>query len=291
MSMLHLSRGELLAVYRLRDWKHKVNMVRALLYVVLAYAMAGALWAWPMGCALVMFLLFLMYGGVWNDYWDWSLEGQRNALGTLVHDGALSRRQSLWLTVLPLPVVIVLSVLTSTMAVEPAVGSIFVVLIVLVTVYASPPVRFKVRVPWGFFAAPTVTTLMFLAAWGVVSPWRRLTVAMALSLFLFHCYAECLHVLDDAAIPGETRKLPVAAARRWAEWLPVLSVAYTGVLAWTWPMFTAGVLGGLIRWRTVRSTGADQVQLHRHRTRLWSPLLCLPEFCVYGVAGLLKLAR
>ncbi len=277
-----------LAVYRLRNWEHKVNLSRFLLYVVLAWMMAGAPWGWRISGVLIAVTALLMYAGAWSDYWDFVLEGQRNALGMLVRGAALSQRQALGMVLLPLPAVIGLSVLAATLAVEPATGAILGALTVLVTVYASPPVRLKVRRPLGFFAAPLGAALTFVAAWGSVASWRPLTWWMACALFLFHCYAECLHVMDDASVPGETRKLPFRTARLWAGRLPLCSVVWTGALALRWPVFVVGIAGGLVRWLAVRSM--DGQALHRQRVQIWSPLLFLPEFCVYGVIGALHLA-
>lgn len=275
-----------LALYRLRDWEHKINQLRLLCYVGLSYALSGAAWDGRFALLLATITVMLVFAGIWSDYWDFRLEGQRNALATLVRQEKLSAAQALAMALAPVPPLVIFMWLTLRAAIEPIAPLLLLGLLLLVTTYASPPLRFKARMPFGFFATPLGVTGAFLAVWGTVASWRPLAGWMAALVFLFQCYAECLHILDEASVPGETNKLPEGVARQWAPRLPLCSAVFSATLAAVWPMFAAGMLGGLLRYRTVRRVAP--AQLHALRRRLWGPLLCLPEFGFYGLAGLLR---
>ncbi len=286
-----LSLVEWLQFYRLQDWEHKINLTRLLLYVVLGWAAAGTTNIQGLLRASAALAAVLMFAGAWSDYWDFRIEGQRNRLSTLVQGGRLPVRFALPLALAPLPAAAVFMWAGSRVAVEPAVGLLLVFLLGFLALYAAPPVRFKARVPFGFFAAPIGAAATVLIGWGMVAPWNAVTIPLAALVLLFHCYAECLHVLDDVIVPGETRKLSVQAAQGLVRWFPLGSAACAAIFSVRHPMFLLGVLCGFVRRRALSRLQTHDNRLHAARTNLFNPVFCLPEFLAYAIVGWLGALR
>ncbi len=278
-----------LQFYRLTDWEHKVNLTRLLLYGVLGVCASGTLLPGPLALVLVFSTSLLMFAGAWSDYWDYKLEGQRNALAAMLSCGHLDPGHALFFVLAPLSAALISSLLLLRASAQPASGFLAISLIIFLTAYAAPPLRLKSRIPIGFLAAPLGASLMALIAWGATAVWRPAAGWLALLLFAFHCHAECLHVIDDDSVAGETRKLPPGVATAWGKWFPLGYAFLAGLIGVRSAVFFTGVIGGLIRYFAICRMLARPSTVHRTRTRLWSPIFCLPEFLVYGAAGLAHL--
>ncbi len=272
-----------LQFYHLRAWQRKIGG-RLLLYVALAYVLAGQWRWWPMALNALAVCGLFMFANAFDDYWDFRLKREPTVLSTYVATGRLTPTRALLLTCAPLLLVLPLPIAAAPLSLpgEAIRWRIAATLAVLLG-YSVPPVRLKDRVPWGFLTAPVLAPLLFTLSVVVLRPMDAVLARFVWLLFLFQAYAEAIHVVDNAESGHPLRKLSAPAARRLVQWLPLASLVSALSFAFSHWAYLVTACAAVIRWLSARRLSAEQ--LSRHRRNLLSPLWSLFEFVAYAALG------
>ncbi len=277
-----------LQCYRLQPCGQKVSSARLLLYAMLGYTIAGRWEPSLLALNTLALLGLVMFQAALNDYWDYQIAREPNALGVLLQSGRLTRRQAV--RVIGAPLGLVLPMLAS----APRLGCVWTVPALLclgaalAALYATPPLRLKTRRPWSVLVAPSLTTLMFLEAHLTLAPLRPMALGLAVLLWHFQLYAELLHVV--AMSPRSAVKYAPAAALRQLPWLAAGGVVLSLCLALAHPVFWISVAGSTMRFQAIRTASLRRI-IHQGRTHLLSRVLGLHEFAAYGGLGLVHAWR
>lgn len=280
---------DVLQFYHLKAWRQKIGG-RPLLYVALAYALAGQWRWWPMVLNALAVCGLFMFANAFDDYWDFRLQREPNALSVHVAAGRLTPTSALLLTCAPLLLVMPLPLAAAQLSLpSDTIRWMIAATLAIVLGYSVPPVRLKDRLPWGFLTAPVLAPLLFTLSVVVLRPMDAFLARFVWLLFLFQAYAEAIHVVDNAGSRPPPRKLSAAAARRLMQWLPLASLASALVFALSHRAYLLTACASVLRWRAARQFSAEQ--LSRHRRNLLSPLWSLFEFVAYAALGVWYLAR
>lgn len=280
---------DFLAFYHVKPWEHKTSGLRGLLYVFLAYAMSGQ-WAWlPMLLNTVAALGVLMFAAAFDDYWDSRVRAERNVLTLHVAAGSLSPGQALLLSCAPLLLTLPVLGLAPMLGLPlQAIGLVLAAGVVLLVGYSVPPIRLKEQAPWGFFVCPVLASLLFLESWRLLTPLTLFAMLFAIFLFIFQCYAEAMHVIDNVLCGRAIRTVSFTTAVSLFHRLPVISLVASLGFTLLSPLYLITAGCSAIRWLAVRRL--DFGRLHRIRRQLWNPVWSLYEFVAYACAGIFRLA-
>lgn len=257
--------------------------------MALAYALAGQWRGWPMALNALAVCGLFMFANAFDDYWDFRLQREPNALSTQVAAGRLTPARALGLACAPL--LLVPPLLLAAAPLSLASGAIhwrIAAALAVCLAYSLPPVRLKDRLPWGFLTAPVLAPLLFTLSVVVLRPMDAFLARFVWLLFLFQAYAEAIHVVDHAGHRPPPRKLSVPAAQRLMRWLPLASLASALVFALSHRAYLLTACASVFRWRTAHRLSMEQ--LSRHRRDLLSPLWSLVEFVAYAALGCWHLA-
>lgn len=268
----------LLRLYRILGWRQKLPLVRLMGYLFLGYAFGlgqdfvRVPWR-PLLLNTLAILGLLMFSFASNDFYDYFLEGDENYLGCWMERKGLGRRRALFLSSLPLPLVF-LSL--------PYYPSFFLALgaLLLFAAYSLPPLRLKGRRVGRVLISPLVALLLFFEGALLLGGWSPVVLQMGTLVFLFHCYMEGLHFLDDMEA-----KLP---EKNWVfrrvRLLPLLPLAVSLLFSFSNPLFLTTTVFSAFRMYTLRPSG-----FHEQRARLLEPPVLAEEFLIYAGGSLLGL--
>lgn len=187
--------------YRISGWRKKLPLTRFTGYLFLGYALGFgsdilqvSFWRssfWPIFLNTLAIYGLFMFSFAINDFYDYTFERDDNYVGHLLEQGKLSRGRALALCSLPLLLLIPSCLL------YPISSSLAIVALFLFTAYSAPPLRLKETRVCRTFFSPIVASLIFLQACLLSGQMTAAALAMSLLVFLFHCYMEGLHILDD----------------------------------------------------------------------------------------------
>lgn len=284
--------GDLVQFYRLRSCQTQVSGQRALLYTVLGYLMAPH--AAPLLLIVINTLLIailFMFFGAYNNYWDWRLRGEHNQTQAVICEQGYPPALVAMLLAAPWLVMALLIGLAHRLGLSAVSESSLGVLAILGFAYMTPGVRLKDR-PLSFFMAPLWACLLFLQAFtllGVHAIGSSLAMLCGI-IFLFQCYAELLHRLDDAICQHAPVDVQVVSRlTRQLRRVPLLALGGGLIAATFTPLFLNTVLWSLVRLWSLRRLPLERVG--HVRMRIWCPAWSLYEFVVYGLASTLHVTR
>lgn len=284
-----MNRTDWLPFYHLAAWKHKTSG-RPLFYVALATAVSGRWETAPILLNALGAAGLFMFVGAFDDYWSERLDGEHNYLGEQVRAGRLRTTHALLLACLPLSLAVPVLIWTPNSDFQAGtVRTLYGLALAGLLAYAAPPLRLKKRAPWGFFVAPILTSIMFVASVSVLRPLDPFLISLTGLLFLFQCYAEAIHVVDNMAAGRQVRTLKPQAGIRLMRWLPLASLGSALGLAVLHPVYLLSAAASFMRWQTVRRL--EPKDLCRARRSFWSPLWSLYEFVGYAATGIGNLLR
>ncbi len=266
---------EYLYLYRVVNWRDKISGVRPVAYIFLGYLMAGRgnfnLFYIFLNTAAVLGVLIFVY--LVNDYYDWKLHGEKNYLSEK------TEKVYGWYFILPMIPAALLNFFIPARALV-----LFWTGFALILLYSLPPLRLKERKVWGFLVPPAGVTLLFLQGYILLeSPGINMLLFCAI-IFLFQCYLEALHVLEDSFSRTEVRKIKeTPRAMALFKMLPLVSLAVSAGFIFFNRIFIVTAVFSLVRVAALKGFTMDHVRKVRRNFLL--PHLSLYEFGVYGSLG------
>ena len=273
------------AIYRFRHGA-KISTLRLVLYALFGSVASGTFHLGLSTLNLVMATTWLLFASVLNDYYDYRLLGEQNALGIAVASGQLRLRRLWLLATIPAAASLSLFGLLWLCPVTRLSLSVWTVVILLGTLYSLPPIRLKERRVFGILTTPVCLFGLFLESFTLLRlPDPRGWLVAGL-VFLFVWYLECLHLVDDSLQPHEFKKAGTAQAMAWLRRVALLGLFASLAASVFAPLLLASALAWTLRVRASRRLRVADVSLARRN--LWHPIWQLEDFVVYGFWGLIR---
>ncbi|MEK7188085.1 MAG: hypothetical protein AAB691_04540 [Patescibacteria group bacterium] len=275
--------------YRILHWGEKISSLRPLGYTLFGYVFASHFSLLAMTLNLLLGAGILTASYFLNDYYDWKLQHERN----FVSREPQVQKHMVWYFSFPL----LISLAAGTILVSQSYVSLpslapLLLAAVLSFLYSFPPVRLKDRKGIHFFIFPVCVTLLFLASILMFGSFSKIIVAFSLIIFLYQCYLESLHQIQDIFEIHESRKLASPnQARRIAQ---ILLGVYIGValilsILINLPFFLISALFGGVR--LLRLFQVRLVAIGRERRHIFSLLVSAEEYILYSFLLLVGLIQ
>lgn len=274
--------------YRLRPWGHKLTSFRALGYTFFGYLMAGRFDGLLIALNTLAILGILTFSFLVNDYYDYKLRGDKNFLAEKIEKGELNGGKLLFYFLLPLILIVPLIFTSQFIKPVPSFALLFLLPgFILTILYSIPFPRLKERRVLAFLSSPISVLFLFLQGYFLFKLPEISILLLSIIIFLFHCYLESLHIIKDTFDPREVKKMELKTALKFAMGFPAMSLVVSILLSPFNPVFLVTVPFALVRMNIVRKIKPENVQ--KMRANLFSPLLGLYEFGIYGLFGVLHI--
>jgi hypothetical protein len=277
---------DFLYFYRVMNWENKISGVRPIAYTFFGYAMAGKFELMPIVLNSIAIFATLVLCYAINDFYDWKFQGERNFLASLMQQKRMSEKRALFFTFLPLiffPLVWLVA--------SPLSLGFFAAQFLFILFYSAPPLRLKDKKFWGFVAPPLAVTSLFLQGFTLLGKMQTPDIIfLAVVVFLFQCYLEMLHVIDDSLVKEEIKKISdTEKAIGWLKKIPLLSGALSLVFAYFNPLFLITTFFSTIRYFFIAKF--EMSDIRRIRKNFFLPQWSAYEFLIYGALGALQIFR
>jgi len=276
----------ILCFFRAIDSGGKVSGLRPLGYTLLGYAFAAPMSASIALTNTLLITAVLLFFGAYGNFWDWRLQGERNATALVIRRCRFSAEHALALSCTPWLLIFAVGIPVVRAGLSSQAVLLLAVIAAIGIAYITPGLRLKVR-RGGFLWTPWVACLLFLQAYGVqgkplMVPWVLVLCAL---LWLFQFQAELLHLLDDRLHdPREPHRLSMPQLTRWLRRLPAIAFWVSVAALWISPWFLNTACWSLWRLWSLRRASVERLTMIRRK--LWHPVWSLQEFAVYGLLGI-----
>ena len=286
-----LKTTELFYFYRIINWQNKISGMRSLGYSVLGYLMAGHLNLPFFFLNSLIIIGWLMLVFSLNDYFDWKVQKEKNFLSSKITKRELSEKQALFYIFLPLLLCLFL-IIESLISWRPI--FFFILFSLVVLFYTLPSIRLKRRKILGFLVSPITVSLIFLQSYFIFGRLNLDIIFLTVLIFLFHCYLEVLHALEDSLAPDEITRISSNQALKLLKAAPLISLFISLLFAFYNPIFFISSFFALIRiislkkFRELVAKEKLTIQnIQSVRRNFLSLQLSLYEFLIYGALGAL----
>lgn len=278
---------ELLYFYRILNWENKISAVRPLGYAFFGYLMAGELIFLPIFINSLAVFGLLIFGYALGDYYDFKKSEEGSFLSSKIIKGELSEKKAFIYCLAPLIFTIPFFFLGKVFPVAKLTIIIFFIGFLILASYSAPPFRIKERKLYGFFIIPLGTTLLFLGSFSLLGNFDLTTFFLIILLFIFQCYIETRHVLEDSLMKEEVKKMSQAKGIKLLKRLPLISLIFSLGFSFYNLAFLITSFFSLIRIIALRNFKIEDVW--RIRKNLFLPHWSLYEFLIYGALGIFHL--
>lgn len=275
---------EFLYFYRIINWENKISGVRPIGYTFFGYLMAGTFSFLPLflNTLAIFGALIFCYG--LNDYFDWKLQKEKNFLSYKLKNKELAKKEALEYYFLPLAFLVPFFFIASILSLI-----IFWIGFLLILFYSVKPIRFKKIKFLGFIFPPFAVSLLFLEGYSVLGVFNLNIYLLAILIFIFQCYLEAFHVLEDSKIKEETKKIKnIKNIEKIVKNLPLFSFALSISFSFINPVFLITSLFSMIRFFSLRRIDTKR-EINKIRRNVFLPQWSLYEFLIYGIFSLLGL--
>ncbi len=269
----------LLGLYRLTKGT-KISSLRLLLYPIFGLALSGvfrpALFLWD----LLIIFFGLLAASYLNDYYDALLQGEEN-------EARRSNRMNVLYGFVPgicaAGALIAFGYSDATKISLVLLWASFA----LSMMYSLPPVRLKGRHFFGFFAPPIGIYFLFFQGLVLVRYPGQFGWMVAAIVFLFVWYREALHLVDDALVSTEVKKISLSRALWCARAVPMVGIGLGAVCAYFSWIFLLSIVFWFFRARAVWRSSPEAIA--SGRKTIFSSFWHLEEFAVYAGVGMMKI--
>lgn len=275
---------ELLYFYRILNWENKISGARPIGYLFLGYLIAG-----NFDFLLIFLNTFAIFGVLifcygMNDYFDWKIQKEKNFLSYKLKKKEITDKEALKYYFLPLAFCIPFFIIASKISLI-----IFLMGFLFILFYSVRPIRFKKIKFLGFIFPPLAVSLLFLEGYSILGIFNIDVYLLAILIFIFQCYLEAFHVLEDSKIKEETKKIKdVKRIEKIAKTLPFFSFILSIFFSLINPFFLITSFFSIIRFFSLRKVNIKK-EINRIRRNIFLPQWSLYEFLFYGILGLLHL--
>lgn len=280
--------AQLADYYRLRHGV-KISTLRLVLYVLFGYAASGTFHIGLSTLNLLMTTGWLLFASVLNDYYDYRLLGEQNALGIAIASGQLSLWQLRLLATIPAALSLGLYGMLWVSPVTRFALFVWGLVIVLGILYSLPPIRLKQRPILNILTTPLALFSLFLESFTLLRLPDRWGWWVAGLVFLFAWYLECLHLVDDSLQPHEFKKLGTSQAMAWLRRVGVIGLLGSVGAALSSPLLMLSTATWGLRLLALRRLQPAEIPVARRH--LLHPIWRLEDFAVYGLVGLAQILR
>lgn len=275
---------DFLYFYRILNWKNKISGIRPIGYTIFGYLMAGNFYFFPIFLnAIAVFLVLIFCYGI-NDYFDWKFQKEENFLSFKLKHKKIKETEALIYYFLPLFFLIPILYFIPKHSLI-----IFLIGFFLIFLYSAPPLRFKKIKFFGFILPPLAVSLLFLEGYSILGFFYRDIFLLTFLIFLFQCYLEAFHVLDDFYNEKETKKIKkLKFIEGIIKITPIFSAVFSLLFIFFNPFFLISFIASLIRFFSIKEKNLSN-EIFRIRRKIFSFEWFLYEFLIYGILGILKL--
>jgi len=275
-----LNPKEFLYFYRIVNWENKISGVRPIGYTFLAYLMAGRFEFLPIFLNTLAIFGALTFCYSLNDYFDWKIQKERNFLANKIQQGKLTEREALIYCFFPLIFFLSLFFVDSKVAIL-----LFLIGFLLIVFYSFPPIRFKQRKFWGFVIPPLGVVALFLQGYSVLGTLNLNVLLLTVLIFLFQCYLETFHIIEDSLVKEEIKKISnPKRILNLLKGLPLSSLIISLGFAFFNPLFLVSSFFSSVRIAALRKFKIEDVR--KIRRNIFLPHWSLYEFGIYGILGI-----
>jgi len=278
---------ELLYFYRLRNWENKICGLRVICYAIFGYMMAGQFdFLLILVNTLAIFGVMMCYYPL-ADYFDYKVEKERNFLASKIEKSELSVKELPFYILLPLLLIFPLVFINRLFSLNPVPIILLFLGFALLFIYSFPQTRLKERKITGIVVAPLGAALLFLQAYSLLGDLNLNILLLFILVLVYHYYLEMLHIIDDYFIKSKTGEVKIEKSLKLLEKIPLVSLIISLLFSFFNLIFLITVPFSLIRMRAVNKIKIENI--HKMRSNIFSPLLSIYEFGIYGILGVLGL--
>lgn len=277
-----LRASEFLYLYRIRTWGNKLSALRSIGYIFLGYLIAGKFNLLQLTFNSLAVFAALIFCFSINNYFDWKIQKEDNFLSRKFKEKKVTKEQAwIYYFIIFLPIFLVF--------LNGSKNSILIFWMgfLLILFYSLPKIRLKEKKVLGFITPPVAAVALFLQGYFVLGIFHRDVIFLSVIIFLFQCYLESLHAIKDSFDPKEVKKVSMRQNIRLMKIFPIISLFCSSVFSFFNIVFLINIPFSLLRLTEAKSIRLEKIQAVR--SNLFSPLLSLYEFLIYGVLGLFDL--
>lgn len=275
---------EFLYFYRIISWENKITAIRPLGYAFLGYLVAGHWVFLPILINTLAIIGLLMFAYSINDYYDFKNIGERNFLGTKIKEGNIGGKKAFVYCFLPLIFIVPLIFINNFFQVDILSIPLFLTGFLLTFSYLVPIFEFKKRKFLGFFILPLSTSLLFLQSFTLLGEFNLSIFFLTVLIFIFHCYVEILHVLEDSFAKREVQKIGREESIKWLRRIPFISLILSLAFSFYNLIFLVTFIFSFVRLIALKNFRIEDIW--RIRRNLFLPQWSLYEFLIYGIFGM-----
>lgn len=250
----------------------KVGSARLAFYPLAGFCLNARFEPWLFAADLAVVLPGVLFATALNDYYDYKLEGEGNALGRALERGA--KLKTLFAVPLLLPFA-ALYPLWTLGAPPVSIAALFACL-ALAVLYCAPPFRWKKKGLLGVLAPPLGLYLTFIQAALLTGPLDEVGAAYAFVVLLFSFYLEFVHLADDASRENEVRRMEFDAAKRRAVAVSAAAVLACAMFTAISLVFAVSAVFWYLRFSAAR--GLDGASLPEKRSSPFSSIYRIEDF-------------
>ncbi len=267
------------AIYRLTHGV-KISSFRLLGYAVFGFLVSGIFDARLYVLDLLTLFFLLMSASFFNDYYDWKLLGEENAVSKY-------NIQSVVWGIMPLCFSGIFFFLLLHIGITYSSAVLLGYVLVASVVYSVPPVRFKERKIFNIVVPALGIFFMFLQGVLLLHPLDSWGMWITIIVGLFVLYLELLHYVDDSFHTHEIQRTTRLQAVKGLKLVSYAGMVVAFFASFWHPIFLVSCVAWFLRLRAVMYTQPEKYA--KARRSIFSPLWHLEDFLIYGVGGFIRM--
>ena len=264
----------------------KISSLRLALYTLFGYAVSGAFSLKIYSIHFAIILGGLLFASLLNDYYDYVLLGERNAIGEALTQKKYTPRTTQFLIWTPWIVALGFFVLLAQFSVTPISFILPWIGFILSWTYSAPPLRLKRRRVLGFVVPPVGIFLLFLQGFVLLRMPSEYGWLVAMMVFLFAWYLEFMHIADDSLQAHEIHKMATEQAIVWLKRVAMAGMVASIIAGFYYPVLFASFVAWTLRYRALRKISGTTI-IKARRSILY-PIWQLEDFALYAALGILN---
>lgn len=259
----------ILKYYRIVSNGNKQSWIRNLAYLLLGFSFSGEITFLQMLLCVVAVFAVFCFAYAYNDKEDAFVLGEESSVPSSPQSGVY-----LFFPLLLSFLICFVSSITSKIS--------FLLFLSITFFYSCRHFRLKDHCGWLY--SPVCACLLVVIGLSLQTRPSFLQFGLLINIFVFHLFAEMVHVLSDLQ-KNEKASLSKGRALLWLRLLPFISMLLSFGLSFFEPVFIIGAL--FSGWR-IFCVGkvSDDTDYSKVHANTFSSIYAVYEFLIYGILGM-----
>jgi hypothetical protein len=265
----------------------KVSSMRLILYVFLGYALSGK-WL-PLVFVTNTFIVLggILFASLLNDFYDYSLLGEKNEAASLVKKRILTKKQLLFMAWCPGLLSLVFCVGLGFMDVSFISLVLLWASFLLCWSYSAPPVRLKERKLLGLITPPIGIFMLFFQAVCLGGFPDSRTLMISILVFVYTWHLDFLHLAEDSTTSHEAQRMDPAFIARATRLTCISGIVLSALFMLLHWIIIVSLVAWILRFMAVRKMSAKKIS--KERKNIFSGIYRIEEFMIYAVLAVFKM--